>query len=279
MSSFRLVVQDELLGSASAARSSPISASRIGLCVVEHRGRRPTARVRLLGDVHRDVGVLQQRGEVVAVVRGDGDAEAGLDVEASRPRGRTARRARRRSFAGRALRVRRRRPGRAAGRRTRRRRAARRSRPRAVPAQPRPDLLQQQVAVVVAERVVDLLEPVEVEQQQGDLPLGAVGALMAAWVRRRSSSGSAGRSAHRGWPAAGWVGLLAQPAGGARHQPEEGQPEEREPAEQRPAHSTVWCRMLFSHRTPWHERLHHGRRCRRRSRRVRRPAGPDRTAR
>ena len=45
------------------------------------------------------------------------------------------------------------------------------------PRQPRPDLLKQQVAVVVAERVVDLLETVEVEQQQRDLAFGAVGAL------------------------------------------------------------------------------------------------------
>ena len=54
--------------------------------------------------------------------------------------------------------------------------------------QTRPDLLKQQVAVVVAERVVDLFEPVQIEQQERDLAPGAFGRLKAASVRRLTNS-------------------------------------------------------------------------------------------
>ena len=77
-----LVVQDELarVGQRGAQLGDQRETQRA--VVVEHPVVDRQPEVRLLGDVHGDVGVLQQRGEVGAVLRGDGDADAGLDVEA-----------------------------------------------------------------------------------------------------------------------------------------------------------------------------------------------------
>ena len=61
-----------------------------------------------------------------------------------------------------------------------------------VAAAARADLAQQQVAVVVAERVVDLLEAVEVDQQHGELPSRRA-------RRARSLPSTALAEAARGW--------------------------------------------------------------------------------
>ena len=105
------------------------------------------------------------------------------------------------------------------------------------PRQPRADLLKQQVTVVVAERVVDLLEAVEVEQQQRDPAAGAVGApdgregapAQQLAVRQPGQRIVIGQVAVV-------VGLLAQAPRRRRHQPEEREPEDGEPTEQCAAH-------------------------------------------
>ena len=75
-----------------------------------------------------------------------------------------------------------------AARRTRRRRGGRRCRTRAARAQPARDLLEQQVAHVVAERVVDLLEVVEVHDHHHGR-LAAAARRVTAWsMRSRKSS-------------------------------------------------------------------------------------------
>ena len=101
------------------------------------------------------------------------------------------------------------------------------------PREPRADLLQQQVTVMVAESVVDLLEPVEVEQQERHPPAGAIGAPDGRQSSARSSNSRFGKSGQRiviGQVVV-VVGLLAQAPGRAPDQPEEHQPEERQPAE------------------------------------------------
>ena len=61
--------------------------------------------------------------------------------------------------------------------------------------QPRPDLAQHLVAGVVAERVVELLEAVEVDQQQRDLGVGVLDRLRRA--ARAGAGGSRARSGRR----------------------------------------------------------------------------------
>jgi hypothetical protein len=121
--------------------------------------------VGLLGRVHGDVGVLEQFGGVVAVVGVDGDPDAGVQVQ-----GHPVQDERRMQGGAELVGDR----GRPLG-----------GRPwdqhgELVPAEPghgvdlpqrslepRPDLAQQLVAVVVPEGVVDVLEAVQVQQQQG----------------------------------------------------------------------------------------------------------------
>ncbi len=119
----------------------------------------------LLGEVHRDVGVLQQLVEIVAVVRRDGHADAGADVD-EQPLEDDGRRELGEQPLGGLL------GGLAAG--------AGQQHGELVTAepgngvdlphgagQPAADEHEQVVPHVVAEGVVDLLEAVEVEQQQG----------------------------------------------------------------------------------------------------------------
>ena len=142
--------------------------------VVEHRVVDRDSEVGFLGDVHRDVGVLQQRGEVAAVIGRDRDADTGLDVEADsfedERRGQLGTDAPAESLRVYGI------------------GDVRQQDDELVAAEPgdavafaqdacqaRADLLQQQVTVVMAERVVDLLEAVEVEQQERDPAPGPVG--------------------------------------------------------------------------------------------------------
>jgi hypothetical protein len=83
------------------------------------------------------------------------------------------------------------------------------------PAQPRRHLDQQIVAVVVPERVVDLLEAVEVDQQQGGRPSAAlhVGDRLAQAAVEEGAVGQVGEAVVQG--------LVAQEPRGARHDPEQ----------------------------------------------------------
>ena len=121
-----------------------------------------------LGAVHRDVGVAQQLlGAAVVAGARDRDADAGAQRRPSRSAGRSgALSASRMRCGGVRGRPGCRRPR--AARRTRRRRSAPRCRRRARCASSRRrDLDQQLVAGGVAERVVDRLEVVEVEEDDG----------------------------------------------------------------------------------------------------------------
>ena len=70
--------------------------------------------------------------------------------------------------------------------------------------EPRADLAEQLVAVAVAQSVVDLLEPVQVDQEHGDLALGAGGRGQRPGRAGRAAAPSwAARSGRRGWPGAG----------------------------------------------------------------------------
>ena len=148
-----------------------------------------------LGLVHRDVGVPEQRLAVLRVLGVQRDADAGVDLEGEpvdhealfeRP----ARSARRRPAAARAS------GSRAANSSPPRR--ARTSPSRSADCDARPELGEHEIAGVVAERVVELLEVVEIDAQQRQLAAGEP-------RRRRSppaggggtSAGSAGRSARR----------------------------------------------------------------------------------
>ena len=135
----------------------------VGAVVVEG-----VAGVRVLGGVHRDVGVLEQRLGVLAVLGVERDADARLDLDGElvelEPLGDRLAHARAGLDRGvgpadvgdqhRELVAAEAGDG-VAGAQSR--------------GQPRADRAQQQVAVVVAERVVDLLEAVEVDHQHGDL--------------------------------------------------------------------------------------------------------------
>ena len=120
-----------------------------------------------LGLVHRDVGALQQPHRVLRVVREERDADAGVDVDVDA--------ADRERFLERGAQPQARGAGRGlvAGLEDDRELVAAQPRQRVVLAQqllqPRADLAQHLVAGVVAERVVELLEAVEVDQQQREL--------------------------------------------------------------------------------------------------------------
>ena len=89
--------------------------------------------------------------------------------------------------------------------------------------------LEKEVAVVVAERVVDLLEAVEVHQHHGDellLALGAEDRLLHEVVEHRAVREAGERVGQRLLLAVG--GLLAQAARGGADDEEEQHPERRE---------------------------------------------------
>ena len=116
------------------------------------------------------------------------------------------------------------------------------------------DLDQQLVAVVVPERVVDLLEAIEVDQQHRAEPVAAQGALGAAMQER----------------AVGQVGervvqrLVAQLARGARHDPVERAEEEHEPAGEQQEHLRDVGADRLGHRLVGEVELEHARPARRR---------------
>ena len=164
----RLVVQDELVRLERmpqlAEALQPVGRVGIARRVVDAH-----ARVLALGLVHRDVRALDERGDVGPVVRAerDADARAELDRDAADDERALERAGEpQRELDGRA----------AVGQPAQQHRELVAAEPRervAAPqraAQPFGDVAQEPVAVVVAERVVDLLEPVEVDQQQADRP-------------------------------------------------------------------------------------------------------------
>ena len=166
--------------------------------LVEHRDA--VAAVRL-GVVHRGVGLVQHGlGVDVRGARRNGQPDArGHDDLAAVDR-RTVGADRRRSRA-RCRPRRRRRRRRAARRRTRRRPSGPRCRRRGARPRPLRDLDEQLVAGGVAERVVDRLEPVEVDEQHR----GAQAVAARRWRTsgsggRPPAPGSAGRSAGRAAP-------------------------------------------------------------------------------
>ena len=117
--------------------------------------------------VHRDVGALQQPRRVGRVLGEQCDADTGVDVQRDVGDLERALERRPQAQAGRARR------GLVAGRQHDGELVAAEARQRVVGAQqlrePRPDLLQDLVAGVMAQRVVELLEAVEVDQQQREL--------------------------------------------------------------------------------------------------------------
>ena len=97
---------------------------------------------------------------------------------------------------------------------------------RSAPPSRRGDLAQQRVAVIVPERVVDLLEAVEVDQQQAGEPAErahAAGHADGLLVQARAVGQPGERVVQ---------GLVAEPARGAPHDREEREPERAEAAEQ-----------------------------------------------
>ena len=194
----RLVVRGTALRWAMPRRSSADERELARAVLVAVGGVELAARVVVLGQVHRDVRTLEQRVDVVAVLGIEGDADARLEVE---PDALELERAPQlgADLLGdpeRVVLVRHRRQQQAelvaAEARDRVALAERRAKPAA-------DLLQQQVAVRMPERVVDLLEPVEIEQHERDAHVCSLRREdRAARPARGTGSGSGGRSARRG---------------------------------------------------------------------------------
>ena len=203
------------------------------------------AGLELLGRVHRDVGVAQQLLGVGAVPRGQHDADAGLDVEddavdveglvqgLAEPLGdglRLADAVHERQQDGELV--------------------AAEARDGVAVAQdrlqPRGDLAEQLVAVGVAEGVVDLLEAVQVDEQQGDLAVGPAAAARPCVepVAQQHPVGQAGERVVRGLVpvAVGGglqrLGLAAQPRRRRGDQAEDDDVEDGEADAQR---DRSWC--------------------------------------
>jgi hypothetical protein len=79
-SDLRLEVQDQLTGVDRPAQLAE-QAQPLGAVVVERDVVEADAQTAVLGRVHRDVGVLQQRLDVVPVHAGQRDADAGVDIQ------------------------------------------------------------------------------------------------------------------------------------------------------------------------------------------------------
>ena len=164
----RLVVQQQL-AVADRARKLGEQRQARGVVMVELGRVDRVRRARVLGEVHRDVGALQQQVDVVSVSRIARDADARLDVQ-RQPVDEERLLERREDPLDHVLEDARRladvrdedaelvaaEPGHRVGLAHDRGQAARK-------------LDQQQIAVVVAEGVVDLLEAIEVHQQDGEL--------------------------------------------------------------------------------------------------------------
>ena len=167
----RLVVQDELAAREPVAQLAqqlePAAAVVVALGQVDL-----VAGARALGLVHRDVGALEQAERVVRVLREERDADAGVDVHPDPADAERALQRRPQPQAGgarRGLVTRGEHDGELVAAEPRQRVALAQRH-----LQPRPDLAQHLVAGVVAERVVELLEAVEVDQQQRDLGVGVL---------------------------------------------------------------------------------------------------------
>ena len=104
---------------------------------------------------------------------------------------------------------------------------------RGAPREPRPDLLQQLVAVDVAERVVDLLEAVEVHEHHADPGAGRAARSASAWSTRSWKSIRFGQPGQRVVERLVLVdlGLAADLPRRARHDLEEERVEDAEPEE------------------------------------------------
>jgi hypothetical protein len=217
-----LVVEEQLvalqgLPQAAEERQAP-GAVLVDRGVVDHE-----AGVGLLGRVHGHVRVLEQLGRVVAVVGVDGDADTGVQAEHDRVEGQRLLQGgpqflgdRRGSLRGRA--------GDQHGELV----AARAGHGVDVPQrllEPRPHLTEELVSVMVAEGVVDVLEPVQVQQQQdGRLqrPVGGAERL-AEPVGEQRAVGQAGERVVQRLVVAGG-GLVNQPPLVAdQHEQEAGQ--------------------------------------------------------
>jgi hypothetical protein len=147
-----------LEAAAQVARDGEHVRRRVGLGDLHAAARRAA-----LGQVHRGVGPLDQRGDVLAVLGPAGDAQrrADLELDALDQEGLGERGEDLLADLGAGLGVRR-------GRQQHGELVAAQARDRVAGAQhagdPRPDEPQEAIAVVVAQRVVDELEPVEVEE-------------------------------------------------------------------------------------------------------------------
>ena len=181
----RLEVDDELAASRSpsqlAGEREARSVVRVLLDVVG-RG----SGMRILRDVHRDVGVLEERVDVLAVLRVDRDADARPDLErepADRERG-----------LQRLVDARGEEHGVLAGRRRNEdpelvAPEARERLARAEDAlQPRAQLPEEQVARLVPQRVVDLAEAIDVEEQDRRRRCSRCAPASACWMRSRKST-------------------------------------------------------------------------------------------
>ena len=163
----RLVVEHQLVVGERAAQvggeHEPLGAVVVVLCAVGHE--RVVAR---LGAVHRDVRALEQRVDVGAVIGIPGQADAGVELEADSVdlEGRCRASWRRCTAAWAASHV--------GARHENGEFVAAEARDEILAAERRPqpgaDLLEHEVTVMVTQRVVDLLEAVEVDEQE---PAGA----------------------------------------------------------------------------------------------------------
>ncbi len=224
---FRLIVEDELVLVERAAKlcgeRQPVRAVLVALGRVEL-----TAAAVLLREVHRHVGALEQCVNVGAVLGVERDADARLEVERDafereRPAQHRAHALAEHQRLAAVGDVRQQQSELVA---TEARDAVRLTQPGA---QAPADLLQQQVAVVMPEGVVDLLEAVEVEDHQRDtcsIAPRRQDRLLGPVVEEASVREVGERVVQREVLVLG--GLAAQPRRRARHDPEQRQIEQRE---------------------------------------------------
>ena len=64
-----------------ARRSSPLQGDAVVGALAESLAVHLVAPVRLLGEIHRGIGLAQQHRRIVAVLGEHGDAEAGADLD------------------------------------------------------------------------------------------------------------------------------------------------------------------------------------------------------
>ena len=188
-------------GQSSPRRKSLITFRRRTEWLGQGRRRGPWSPWPLLSRVHRHVGAPQQRP--VDRHRRSGKREMPMLAPTSSVISSTRPAAARRPSAARAIASQRTpgRPVRSPGSTANSSPPRRATRPRVGPLrQPRPQIAQQGVAEVVAERVVDLLEAVEVEQHHGEVSRRARADSISLVKRHGTARGWRGRSVRRSWP-------------------------------------------------------------------------------